>query len=35
MHEVFESENNVHMILERVEGGELFEKIRSSGPLNE
>lgn len=35
LHEVYESENNIHLILECLEGGELFERIKKNGSYNE
>lgn len=35
MHEVFESEKNVHLVLELLEGGELFERIKANGTYDE
>jgi serine/threonine protein kinase len=35
LHEVFESENNIHLILEYLNGGELFERIKKNGSYNE
>ena len=35
MYEVFESENNVHLVLEILSGGELFERIKSHGNFDE
>jgi serine/threonine protein kinase len=31
LHEVYESATNVHLVLERVDGGELFDFIRNAG----
>jgi len=35
LHEVYESENNIHLILEYLNGGELFERIKKNGSYNE
>ena len=35
LHEVYESINNVHLVLECLNGGELFERIRQKGQYNE
>ena len=35
LHEVFESPNNIHIILEYLNGGELFERIKKNGMYNE
>ena len=35
IHEVYESENNIHLILEYLNGGELFERIKKNGSYNE
>ena len=35
LYEVFESPNNVHLILERVDGVELFDHIKNVGKLEE
>jgi serine/threonine protein kinase len=35
LHEVFESENNIHLILEYLNGWELFERIKKNGSYNE
>jgi serine/threonine protein kinase len=35
LHEVYESATNVHLVLERVDGGELFDFIRNAGQLTE
>lgn len=35
LHEVYESENNIHLILECLNGGELFERIKKKGSYNE
>jgi calcium-dependent protein kinase len=33
--EVFESINNIHLVLEHLNGGELFERIREKGSYSE
>mmetsp|Transcript_3907 Transcript_3907/g.2891 ORF Transcript_3907/g.2891 Transcript_3907/m.2891 type:complete len:235 (-) Transcript_3907:477-1181(-) len=35
LHEVFESQNNIHLVLEYLHGGELFERIKKNGTYNE
>lgn len=35
MHAIFESENNVHLVLEVLQGGELFERIKKHGVFSE
>ena len=35
LHEVYESENNIHLMLEYLNGGELFERIKKNGSYNE
>ncbi len=35
LHEVYESRNNVHLVLEHLSGGELFERIRQRGQYSE
>mmetsp|Transcript_16944 Transcript_16944/g.18999 ORF Transcript_16944/g.18999 Transcript_16944/m.18999 type:complete len:592 (+) Transcript_16944:244-2019(+) len=35
MYEVYESENHIHMVLEYLEGGELFEKVKKNGQYSE
>lgn len=35
LHEVFESEKNIHLILEYLNGGELFERIKQAGSYSE
>lgn len=35
MYEVYESESNVHLVLEYVQGGELFEHIKQNGTYEE
>lgn len=35
LHEVYESSNNVHLVLEHLNGGELFERIRKQGQYSE
>ena len=32
---MYESENNIHLVLEYLEGGELFERIKKKGQYNE
>jgi calcium/calmodulin-dependent protein kinase I len=32
---VFESKNNIHLVLEYLNGGELFERIKKNGTYNE
>jgi len=31
LYEVYESQNNIHLVLEYLDGGELFERIKSQG----
>jgi len=35
LYEIYESPTNVHLILERVDGGELFDHIKDHGKLPE
>jgi serine/threonine protein kinase len=35
MYEVFESEKNIHLVLEYIQGGELYEKIKQNGTYEE
>ena len=35
LHEVYESQNNVHLVLELVTHGELYDKIKSNGTFEE
>lgn len=35
LYEVYESERYIHLVLEYVSGGELFEKIQSTGTFSE
>lgn len=35
LYEVYESDKNIHLILEYLEGGELFERIKKKGTYDE
>ncbi len=35
LYEVYESKNNIHLVLEHLSGGELFERIRQKGQYSE
>lgn len=35
LYEVYESKNNIHLVLEHLSGGELFERIRQQGQYSE
>ena len=35
LHEVYESQKNIHLVLEYLHGGELFERIKKTGTYNE
>src|SRR5437763_1279427 len=35
LHEVYESSNNIHLVLDYLQGGELNEKMKNNKPLKE
>ena len=35
LYEVFESEQNIHLLMEHLDGGELFERIKEKGSYSE